>query len=136
MKLFSPTTSVLIVDDDDDDRWLLCRAFHQVCPQINPMFAKDGKEAIDSLQVLPLPVFILTDLNMPGLNGAELVGQLRHHPFYRTIPVVICSTSGSDDDRQKCYLAGANAFVTKPHQFTDLTELVRSLLTVWIKKFE
>ena len=136
MKLFSPTTSVLIVDDDEDDRWLIRQAFNQACPQVNPMFAKNGKEAIDSLQVLPLPVLILTDLNMPGLNGAELVWQLRHHPFYRTIPVVICSTSGCDDDRQKCYLAGANAFVTKPHLFADLTELVRSLLTVWIRKFE
>uniref|UniRef100_UPI00403F81CD response regulator n=1 Tax=Spirosoma sp. SC4-14 TaxID=3128900 RepID=UPI00403F81CD len=58
--------------------------------------------------------------------------QLRIHPFYRTIPVIICSTSVSDDDRQKCYLAGANAFVTKPHQFADLIELVRCLLTVWI----
>lgn len=136
MKLYSPSISVLIVDDDDDDRWLMCQAFHQVCPQVNPMFAKDGKEAIASLQILPLPVFILTDLNMPGLNGAELVEQLRHPPFYRTIPVVICSTSSSEHDRQKCYLAGANAFITKPHRLTDLTELVRSLLTVWIRKDE
>lgn len=136
MKLFSPGTSVLIVDDDEDDRWLMYHVFHQVCPQVNPIFAKDGKEAIDCLQILPLPVFILTDLNMPGLNGAELVEQLRHHPFYRTIPVVVCSTSNSEQDRQKCYLAGANAFITKPHLLTDLTELVRSLLTVWIRKYE
>lgn len=136
MKILSKTTPVLIVDDDEDDRWLMGQAFKLACPQLKPMFAKDGEEAVDRLRVLPLPVFILADLNMPRLNGVELVEQLRIHPFYRTIPIVICSTSVSDEDRQKCYSAGANAFVTKPHQFADLTELVRCLLTVWIRIVE
>ena len=136
MKTISPTAPILIVDDDEDDRWLMGQAFKQACPQLKPMFAKDGEEAVDILQVLPLPILILTDLNMPRLNGAELVEQLRLHPFYRTIPIVICTTSISDDDRQRCYLAGANAFVTKPYQLADLTELARCLLTVWIKRVE
>ncbi|WP_338877408.1 hypothetical protein WBJ53_32210 (plasmid) [Spirosoma sp. SC4-14] len=53
MKTLSTTTPVLIVDDDEDDRWLMGQAFKVACPQLTPMFAKDGEEAVDSLQVLP-----------------------------------------------------------------------------------
>jgi CheY-like chemotaxis protein len=133
MKNRTTNACVLIVDDDEDDRWLMSHAFDEVCPQIQKVFACDGEEAVDYMQVSRAPIFILTDLNMPKVNGVELITRLRHHPFYRTIPVVICTTSRSDDDRQRCYLAGANAFVNKPNRLADLNELVRSLVSVWAR---
>lgn len=125
------TSCILIVDDDEDDRWLINQAFAEVCPQIQRVFANDGEEAVVYMQASPMPLFILTDLNMPKLNGLELVMRLRHHPYFQTIPIVIYTTSTSEYDRQRCYQAGVNAFVHKPVQLGDLTELVRCLVGLW-----
>lgn len=131
MKNTSISACVLIVDDDDDDRWLMNQAFDRVCPQIQQVFARDGEEAFDYLQIVPVPLFIITDLNMPRKNGVELVEQLRYHPRYQSVPVIVCTTSVSSDDRCRCYAAGANAFISKPDCLTDLTELIRCLVNVW-----
>jgi len=125
------TSCVLIVDDDEDDRWLINQAFAKVCPQLQRVFANNGEEAVDYIQASPMPLFVLTDLNMPRLNGLELVMRLRHHPYFQTIPIVICTTSTSELDRQRCYLAGVNAYVHKPVRLVDLTELVRCLVGLW-----
>ncbi|WP_020604583.1 response regulator [Spirosoma spitsbergense] len=131
MKNFSNPACVLIVDDDEDDRWLMTQAFERACPQIQQVLACDGEEAFDYLQIVPVPLFIITDLNMPRMNGVELVEQLRFQPRYQSVPVIVCTTSASPNDRCRCYAAGANAFITKPNCLTDLTELIRCLVRVW-----
>lgn len=125
------TSWALIVDDDPDDRCLLNHAFEQVCPRLHCVFASDGEEAVSQLVGMTFPVFMLTDLNMPRQSGMELIKQLKHHPSYRTIPIIMCTTSVSESDRHRCYQAGANAFVSKPNQYSKLVEVISYLVTLW-----
>lgn len=126
------TTWALIVDDDPDDWCLLSHAFKQVCPRLHCVFVSSGVEAVTRLKKTSIPLFMLTDLNMPQQNGIELTRQLKHHPRYCTIPIIICTTSESAADRRRCYQAGANAFISKPHQFDKLTELIRCIVALWM----
>ncbi|UFH57665.1 response regulator [Spirosoma sp. KNUC1025] len=122
---------ILIVEDDEDDRLIINQAFESVCPDLARVFAVDGEEAQLFIQAPPFPLFVLSDLNMPRRNGLELLQQFRLQSVFKTIPFVIFTTSSSEEDRDKCYHAGANAFVYKPVQFGHLTNLVQSLVNLW-----
>ncbi len=82
--------------------------------------------------MLPQKTFdiILTDINMPDINGLELLSFLKNHPNYCEIPVVIISTEKTDQDRKRGLALGADDYVTKPFRPEDLQSIIRRLLKI------
>ena len=73
---------------------------------------------------------ILTDINMPDINGLELVSFLKNHPVYKTIPIMVISTESTDADLKRAAALGAEEYLVKPFQATELIDKLRRLLRV------
>lgn len=127
---------ILIAEDDPDDRLLLEDAFQEACPSCRLDFVSNGVELLDYLQapsLQQLPDLLLLDLNMPLKDGRQALKELRSSPVFRGLPIVIMTTSNSDDDRQACLAAGANDYLVKPNRFWALLTLVKSLEHYWTR---
>jgi two-component system, chemotaxis family, chemotaxis protein CheY len=98
-------------------------------PEVQPIEVASGFEA---LKMLPQQTFdiILTDINMPDINGLELLSFLKNHTNYKSIPVVIISTEKSDADRKRGLALGADDYLTKPFDPKDLQIIIRKLLKI------
>lgn len=126
------TFNVLIVDDDEDDQFLIRTAFEKDSHQYNLQFATDGTDVLESIESPRfLPDLILLDLNMPVINGFEVLQHLKNSPIYRHVPVVILTTSSSENDINRAYELGANTFITKPINHQDLVDLAEQIRLYW-----
>jgi len=130
---------ILVVDDDDVDTALIRRAFKQN-GFTNPLqTARHGEEALDILRraLAPgaserdVPGLILLDLNMPVLNGVELIRQLKSHPELRSIPVVVLTTSDAEADLAETYRLGIAGYIVKPLEFSKFVDAVQTLGYYW-----
>lgn len=92
----------------------------------------EAASGFEALKTLPHHTFdaILTDINMPDINGLELVSFLKNHPVYRAIPIMVISTESSDEDRKRAAALGAEEYLVKPFQAADLVDKLRRLLKV------
>jgi len=120
---------ILIVEDSPTMRALLCAAFEDLGSPVKITEASSGFEA---LRYLPRESFdlIVTDINMPDINGLELVSFAKSNAAYRSIPLIIVSTEGSERDREKGVGLGADAYLVKPFAPEALKELVVDLLSL------
>jgi len=117
---------ILITEDSPTMRSLLAAAIE----------AMDGYRVIeassgfDALRLLPRERvdLIITDINMPDINGLELISYVRDNPNYRSIPLFIISTEGSDRDRERGLSLGADEYLVKPFQPEQLQRLIRDYL--------
>jgi CheY-like chemotaxis protein len=130
---FSPNQSlplVLYVDDDPDDRMLLTDVLGSLTPAYTVETVDSAYQAIDFLHqhLNNLPCLVILDLNMPGMNGKELLRILKNDPVLSLVPVVAFTTSSNPDDRQMCAAYGVEMF-TKPLSFSELTRTVQQLLS-------
>ena len=118
---------ILVVDDSATMRALVVASLQQIAPDIKITEAENGFEA---LRALPRDAFdlIITDINMPDINGLDLVSFVKSKPAYRTIPLVIVSTEGSERDLDRGVSLGADAYVVKPFDPEDLRGIVTDLL--------
>ena len=118
---------ILIVEDSPTMRALLISALEGLETAVKVTEAESGFEA---LRQLPRTRFdlIVTDINMPDINGLELVSFVRNNDAYKTIPLVIVSTEGSERDRDKGVGLGADAYLVKPFEPDELCDVVRGLL--------
>ena len=118
---------ILIVEDSPTMRSLLIAALDELSPQAKIVEVESGFEA---LRVLPRGDWdlIITDINMPDINGLELVSFVKSNETYREVPLIIVSSEGSERDRTKGLELGANAYIVKPFEPGDLRELVSDLL--------
>jgi CheY-like chemotaxis protein len=133
-------TIVLVADDDDDDRMFTKEAFDENFVQHEMYFVKDGVELLDYLKrrnqfadpaISPRPSIILLDLNMPKMDGKEALKEIKTDPQLRSIPIVMLTTSRSEQDIVKTYDLGVNCFITKPVSFTAFVEVTRTLGHYW-----
>ncbi|MBA3829861.1 MAG: response regulator [Taibaiella sp.] len=128
---------ILIAEDDADDRFLLQTAFDENGFNDKLEFVENGVEVIDYLNGLaknsdsPMPRFILLDLNMPKKDGREVLKELKQHPDFKHIPVVIFSTTNNEQEMRRCYELGANSYITKPNSFESLLRTVAALRSYW-----
>ena len=90
----------------------------------------EASSGFEALKILPHHQFdaVVTDINMPDINGLELVSFLKNHPVYKTIPVMVVSTEGSAEDRRRAEALGAEDYVVKPFDRQILTDKLRRLL--------
>ena len=118
---------ILIVEDSATMRSLLASALTDLGTRVEITEAASGFEA---LRLLPREPFdlILTDINMPDINGLELLSFVKGNAAYRGIPLIIVSTEGSERDREKGLGLGADAYLVKPFEPEDLRRVARELL--------
>ena len=119
--------SILVVEDSATMRSLIASTLEELGPAVKITEASSGFEA---LRLLPRGVFdlIVTDINMPDINGLELVSFVKKNPAYAAIPLIIISTESSERDREKGLGLGADAYLVKPFEPEDLRGLARELL--------
>ena len=118
---------ILIVEDSSTMRSLVGSVLDELGVPVKTSEAESGFEA---LRRLPRERYdlIVTDINMPDINGLELVSFVRQNQAYREIPVVIISTEGSERDRRKGLALGADAYLVKPFEPDELKHIVLDLL--------
>jgi two-component system chemotaxis response regulator CheY len=119
---------VMIVEDSPTMRQLVVFALKRL-PELEIVEASDG---VDALKKLPgqKTDLILTDINMPIMDGLKLISLLKGNPLYREIPVVIITTEGAQEDREKGLALGARAYLPKPIQTNNLLKIVKELLNL------
>ena len=130
---------ILIAEDDADDRYLLETAFTECGFHDELLFVENGVELFEFLDknsngtpVKKVPVFILLDLNMPKKDGREVLKELKEHPKFKKIPVVVFTTTKNQNEIRRCYELGANTYVVKPPSFDDLVSVVNQIRTYWL----
>ncbi len=121
-----PENKILIIEDSPTMRQLISFALKRL-PGVRIVEATDG---VDGLKKLSSEKFdlILTDINMPIMDGLKLVSLVRNDANYREVPIVVITTEGAREDRERALGLGANDYVTKPIQANRILELARSLL--------
>jgi two-component system chemotaxis response regulator CheY len=119
---------VLVVEDSAAIRAMIV-SIVETLPDIVCVDAEDGLAA---LKALPSERFdaILTDINMPGLTGLELISFVRCHPNYKQIPIIIISTEKTEADRERGLSLGASDYITKPFAPNDLQRVIRQHLNL------
>lgn len=132
MPLTMNATTVWIVDDDEDDQLFIQEAFDSGQTPVRMVILNDGLELLAELERCEqLPSLILLDINMPRKNGFEALSELKLVPAYASVPVVILTTSSSEDDQALAMRLGADQFFTKPLSFERLRLLAQELSSQW-----
>jgi len=131
---------VLLVEDSPGDVRLTRDAFRETNESIRLHVAVDGVEAMDFLRQRgafvnsPRPDFILLDLNIPKMDGREVLAQIKRDNDLKTIPTIILTTSDSETDIRKSYELQANCYLNKPVQLEDFESVVKSINDFWTTK--
>ena len=124
--------TVLIVDDDADDRFFMEKALRSDSSPIWIYLADSGQQALYTLKLVHrAPDVILLDLNMPGMNGFEVLEQIKQSSHYQHIPVIVLTTSSALIDEQQAYRLGADGFITKPTTQQGLHEIAERIRHNW-----
>ena len=130
---------ILIAEDDADDRFLFKSAFEEKGYKDQIEFVENGIELWRFLQEIEkrtpdkrsFPSFILLDLNMPKKDGREVLREIKQHPIFKKIPVVVFTTTNSENEVKRCYELGANTYVVKPVSFDSLLKVVEEIRMYW-----
>lgn len=132
---------ILMAEDDDDDFMLAEKALKEA-RLINEFHrVRDGEELMDYLlhqgnysdpKLSPPPLLILLDLNLPKKDGREALKEIKANPALAKIPVIILTTSKSEEDVLRTYHLGANSFIRKPVTFQGLVDIMQTLKHYWL----
>ncbi len=126
---------ILLVEDNPVDVDLTIRAFKKQNLTNPIVIARDGEEAIGMIKLWeqgdPAPVVILLDLKLPKFSGLEVLSEIKSHDIYKTIPVVILTSSGEDNDVETAYKLGANSYIVKPVEFDRFVEVAAQIELYW-----
>jgi two-component system response regulator len=135
------TKPILLVEDNPDDEALAIRAFKKSKMTNEIIVVRDGAEALDYLfaqgahadrDASVLPSVMLLDLNLPKIDGLEVLRRLREQPHTHKLPVVILTSSKHEEDLVRSYDLGANSYVRKPVDFNEFVEAVGHLGMYWL----
>ncbi len=136
---------ILIADDDPDDRLIIKEALEEAQVKNPLFFVENGEELLDFLKRrnkyanitnAQLPGLILTDLNMPRKDGREAILEIKSDSDLRIIPVVVFTTSKTEEDIAWTYKFGVNSFITKPLTFNALVDIMGLIVKYWLEIVE
>jgi len=122
-----PEYNFLVVEDSPTMRQLITFALKRI-PGSKIVEANDGIDALKKLSSQKFDI-ILTDINMPIMDGLKLVSMVRNDPVHKAIPIIIITTEGADEDRKRGLALGANAYIAKPIQTADLLSVVNEIMS-------
>ena len=120
--------TALVVEDSPTMRQLIVFALSRI-KNLKVIEADDGVDGLKKLSSAKFDILI-TDINMPIMDGLKLVSMVRNGDTHKTIPIVIITTEGAQDDRQRALALGANAYITKPIQAPQVISKVKELLKI------
>jgi two-component system, chemotaxis family, response regulator Rcp1 len=129
---------ILLVEDSAADVRLTVEALKEAKVKNRLWIAEDGVEAMAFLRKqdghgdAPRPDLILLDLNLPRMDGRQVLKEIKAEPELRRIPVVVLTTSRAEEDVLKAYDLHANCYITKPVDFEQFMEVVRSVEDFWL----
>jgi two-component system chemotaxis response regulator CheY len=123
-----PARTALVVEDSPTMRQLIVLALGRI-GNIRVVEADDGVDALKKLAGGHFDI-ILTDINMPVMDGLKLVKRVRGDEVLKALPIVIITTEGAEEDRQRALALGANAYITKPIQAPQVITKVKALLNI------
>ncbi|HBR20953.1 MAG TPA: response regulator [Nitrospiraceae bacterium] len=120
--------SILIVEDSTTTRSLV----RAVLEELGDFDIVEAPTGFDALKLLPTQDFdlVVTDINMPDINGLELINFVRSNQRYSNIPLIIVTTERSEEDKKRGMALGATAYVTKPFKAPELQDIVRKVLNL------
>ena len=123
---------ILIADDDAEDRFIIQDAMETYNADDVIIFADNGEQLLNMLKQnftnSLYPCLIVLDLNMPKKDGREALKEIKQHPVFKKIPVVVFTTTKSENEIKRCYELGANTYVVKPVSPNDLLSLISEKL--------
>lgn len=126
---------ILLVEDNPMDLDLTLRAFNKKKFSNTIQIARDGEEALAFFPRWeagePLPAVILLDINLPKVNGLEVLQKLKEHPVFRRIPVVVLTSSRENSDLNNAYDLGVNSYIEKPVSFSKFIEVAEHIELYW-----
>lgn len=130
---------ILLVEDNEADVELTLRAFRRRKLSNPVAVARDGEEALDYVHgrgafagQAPLPGIVLLDLRLPKMDGIDVLREMKAHPRYRAVPVVVLTTSEEDRDITTSYELGAASYIVKPVEFDKFLAVVERIDLYWL----
>lgn len=136
--MFGNNKNIIMIDDNQDDYEILIRGFKSIGFEEDITWFKKAKDAIDYFEILirnpesrNLPYLIILDLNMPGLDGRNMLTLIKSNKYLKSIPTIILSTSADKQDVSFCYENGANTYFQKPLRYQKLQEICESIKKYW-----
>ncbi|TFI54407.1 response regulator [Mastigocladus laminosus UU774] len=131
---------LLVVEDSNEDFRILQRLMRRMAVQ-NPIHrCTSGDEVLDylykegkNIDGLSRPSVILLDLNLPGIDGRDILEQLKQDKTFREIPIVIFTTSSNPKDIEFCYQKGANGYLVKPMDVQELQKTIQAFVDYWLQ---
>ncbi len=127
--------TILLVEDNPVDVDLTLRALKKQKSNTMIVVARDGEQALEQMELwdqgAPVPMVILLDLKLPKVDGHQVLKTLKSHPVYKTIPIVVLTSSGDDRDISKAYELGANSYIVKPVSFDKFIEVAAQIELYW-----
>jgi CheY-like chemotaxis protein len=133
------TAQILLVEDDPGDELMAREAFADDALHSVLHTAGDGEQALDfvyrrgDFADAPRPDFILLDLNLPRVDGREVLRTVKADPTTAAIPVIVLTTSSAVEDLMACYGHHSNAYITKPTQYDEFVHVVRRINEFWLR---
>ena len=133
---------LVMVDDDEDDCLLVEAALYEAYLKCDFYCVKDGLEVLDYLnrrgsfhdpESSPRPDIILLDLNLPSMSGREVLQKLKTDQRFRSIPVIILTSSNQEEDVTFCYDTGANTYIIKEPSFAGLLAAIKVVKEYWLE---
>jgi chemotaxis family two-component system response regulator Rcp1 len=129
---------ILLIEDNPADSRLFQEALKATDSPHKMWVARDGNEGLQMLHqsgspAMPRPDLILLDLNLPGMSGWEVLGEIKHDNNLRHIPVIILTSSRSPEDVTHAYRLHANSYLCKPVRLAEVFELVSEIERYWFK---
>lgn len=124
---------VLLVEDSQADAVLVREAFKRVEMVCVLEHVKNGEQALATLREAPLPALILLDLSLPGLDGHQLLQEIKENASMKSCPVLVLSTSDHKEDIDRCYRQGANSYIVKPSNLSQMVEIFSHVKEFWLE---
>lgn len=137
MSNFQQAREILLVEDMSSHRDLILEALEEEKTQHKVHMVKNGEEALhflyqkDQYLDAPRPDLIMLDLNIPRINGHELLAFIKKDEHLNSIPIVVFTTSASQEDIFKAYALSANCYVTKPANLDEFFDAVQKIISFW-----
>ena len=136
-----PARAILLVEDNPADVKITQRALRESGVPVELIVVRDGQEAVDYLlrqgryaghEDRVMPDLVLLDLNLPRLDGRDVLARLRATEQFRSVPVVVLSTSRRLEEVHDLYAAGANTYIEKPQDFNRFVEVLQIIQRYWL----
>ncbi len=124
---------IYYAEDDEEDRTMFRDVLEETGMDVRLVEFNNGVQLLNHLNSkykATVPCIIVSDIKMPSMDGPELLKNLKKHEVYKSIPVIMLSTSSNEFDRSICYELGAQAFFTKPNTLNEIRKTVRDIISI------